>query len=316
MRCVRRLSFPGRAMAYSFQLPEPVSGGIRRMAGEQVEEALDNLVRPVEDPDEALHDTRKRFKKVRALLRLVRKELGPDVYSRENREYRDLGRLLSPVRKSAVLSGTVAMVAEGVDGVLRDRAFHRFRSRLDERHEEILDDVLCPGGPVDRVREEGREARERIASWTLEDRGFETMKASLHMVYKRGRNRMEDAYADPTGPRYHEWRKRVKYLWYHNRILAPVWNQVLDARAHALHELADLLGDGNDLTDLLVLLDEEPHLAPSDGIREALAGLAERRRGLLWEVARPLGLKIYQETPDEFVDRMEGYWEVGVPEAG
>jgi CHAD domain-containing protein len=303
-------------MTYSFQLPESVPDGIRRMAGEQVEKALGNLVRPVEDPDGAIHDTRKRFKKVRALLRLVRKELGSDVYSPENREYRDLGRLLGPVRKSAVLSGTVAMVAEGFDEVFRDRAFHRFLSRLEERHEEVLADVLRPGGPVARIREEGRKARKRIASWPLEDRDFETMKASLRKVYKRGRNRMEDAYADPTGPRYHEWRKRVKYLWYHHRILAPVWNEVLDARADALHDLADLLGDGNDLTDLLVLLGEESHLVPSDGVREALAGRAERRRDLLWEEARPLGLKIYQETPDEFVDRMEGYWEVGVREAG
>lgn len=296
-------------MSYRFQDQEAVPTGIRRMAEEQVEAAAANLIRPLEDPDEAVHDTRKRFKKTRAVLRLVRKELGSEAYSRENKAYRDLGRLLSSVRESAVLTETAGRFQEIFDEGLDRRAFQVFQHRLRERHEGILEEALRLDGPVDQVRDGAEEAWERIRDWPLKDRGFRTMKASLKKVYKRGRNRMEDAYADPSGPRFHQWRKRVKYHWYHIRILRPTWDDVLESRADAIHDLADLLGEGNDLTDLLALLEEEPDLVPSDIVRRELVRHAQERRAGLWRDARPLGMKIYQETPGEFAERMEGYWE-------
>jgi len=109
--------------------------------------------------------------------------------------------------------------------------------------------------------------------------------------------------------RFHEWRKRVKYLWYHLRILVPSWPDILKPWAATQHDLADLLGDGNDLTDLLALMAEESELVPDPDVASVLDGLARARRQALWEAARPLGRRLYSEEPGAFVARLADYWD-------
>ncbi|MEX2473331.1 MAG: CHAD domain-containing protein, partial [Gemmatimonadota bacterium] len=84
-------------MSYALQPDESLPSGLRRIADEQVGKALDSLASAADSREEAaagIHDARKRFKKVRAVLRLVRKELGSDRYHGENEAFRDAGRLL------------------------------------------------------------------------------------------------------------------------------------------------------------------------------------------------------------------------------
>ena len=65
-----------------------------------------------EDPDEAIHDVRKRCKKIRAVARLVRDEMGSDAYQRYNTYYRDLARRFSDVRDGHVMVKTLDDVTE------------------------------------------------------------------------------------------------------------------------------------------------------------------------------------------------------------
>ncbi|MEX2473330.1 MAG: CHAD domain-containing protein, partial [Gemmatimonadota bacterium] len=235
-----------------------------------------------------------------------------DRYHGENEAFRDAGRLLSDVRESSVVPKTVSALLDRHAHLLEREPFEAFVERLDSRHAELLNDALVHGGALERAMAMAEEARERIAEWPIPDAGFDALAASLRKVYRRGRNRMTEAWEHPSGARFHEWRKRAKYLWYHLRILAPAWPAVMEPWADAQHDLTDLLGEGNDLTDLLTLLDREPDLLPHGDMAEVLRGLAEARRRELWDMARPLGRRLYSETPAAFVDRLGGYWDGGV----
>ena len=59
-------------MSYRLEPQEPLGAGIKRIAREQIDQALEQLTANPENRDEAVHDARKRFKKIRAALRLVR----------------------------------------------------------------------------------------------------------------------------------------------------------------------------------------------------------------------------------------------------
>src|SRR5689334_17059489 len=85
-------------MAYHFKRDESVAEGVRRIALEELDEAVSQLggARGA-GRDEAVHEARKSVKKVRALLRLVQPELG-DTYRGESRVLRDAGRTLSAFR--------------------------------------------------------------------------------------------------------------------------------------------------------------------------------------------------------------------------
>lgn len=299
-------------MPYALEPDEPVPAGVRRIAREQVDGALVSLRRAARAPDQAdpgIHDARKRFKKTRAVLRLVREELGGEAYHRENRAYRDAGRLLADVRETAVLPATVAGLVERYGGVLNPEPLRPLVDGLDARHAATIADALGKRGGLDRAVSMTEAARERIDRWPLAGGGFTILGPGLRKVYERGRSRMADAYADPSGPRFHEWRKRATYLWCHLRILAPTWPDVLGSWAGVQHDLTDMLGEANDLSDLLRFLEEWPDLSPDTRPSDAVWGIAEARRTELWERARPLGMRLYAESPDRFVERMGSYWE-------
>ena len=57
----------------------------------------------------------------------------------------------------------------------------------------------------------------------------------------------------------HDWRKRVKDLWYHERLLAPTCGPTVRGHAKELDRLSDLLGDDHDLALLRHELTRRAH---------------------------------------------------------
>src|SRR5436190_18067362 len=99
-------------MAFHFKNDEAVSEGVRRIAVEQLDKALDALKPATRDRDKAIHDARVCIKKSRALLRLSRAELGKKTCRIENARFRDAGRKLSEVRDAAAVIEIVDKLTE------------------------------------------------------------------------------------------------------------------------------------------------------------------------------------------------------------
>ncbi len=138
---------------------------------------------------------------------------------------------------------------------------------------------------------------------------FADLAPGLAKTYRRGRRRMRDAFADPTVERFHEWRKRVKYLRYQLEVLRPVWAEVVEEHAGAAASLAELLGAEHDLAELAAIVRSRPEIAGTARERSALLGLIRQRRAELQAEARTLGELVYFESPHRFVTRIEAYWE-------
>ena len=69
---------------------------MRRIARGQLDAGIEELEgQPGRKLDEAVHETRKRLKRLRASLRLGRYAMGDETYRRENAAFRDLGKRLS-----------------------------------------------------------------------------------------------------------------------------------------------------------------------------------------------------------------------------
>ena len=79
-------------------------GGHRAWRAGRIDHAIDELGGAVESsPEEAVHSARKDMKKLRALLRLVRGELGASVYRRENARFREAAATLAGLRDADVM---------------------------------------------------------------------------------------------------------------------------------------------------------------------------------------------------------------------
>lgn len=272
---------------------------------ERIDEAVRELGRSGEDRHEGVHEARKRLKEIRAVLRLVRFTLG-ERFTAENRWYRDTARALSAVRDAqAVLESWDRLVArspEGFAGV--DPA--GVRERLAGRRDRLaVADV-----PVAMTLEGLAAARERVARWPLGDTGFAALAPGIRHSYRQGRRRMAAALASGVDEDLHEWRKRAKDLWYHTRLLAPVWPEVMEARRRTLKQVSDALGDDHDLVVLGDLLAAEPAVLGDDAARAAVPPLIARRRGELQAEATRLGTRVYAEKPGAYVRRLGVYWRV------
>lgn len=297
-------------MSYVLQPHEQIGPGLRRIALEQLDHARESLTHPGQRPYEAIHDARKRFKKIRAVLRLVRDEIGPDLYRQENVFYRDAGRRLAGVRESFVmiqtLDGVLAAYASEVDG----DAFGETREQLTTHHQELSRRIIREEELPAQVAELIEGGRPRLATLPIKRQTYKAVRPSLRRVYARGYKGLHKAYEEPYPENFHEWRKRVKYLWYHLRILNPLWPGLFQAWAEQLHDLSEYLGAAHDLAQLRVRILAEPALCPDDEQRRLLLGLLERRQAEHEAAAHPLGRRIYSERPEAFVQRMAGYWGV------
>jgi CHAD domain-containing protein len=295
-------------VSYRLEPGEKVGPGVKRIIKEQIDQSVSGLEGP-DDRDEVVHDVRKRLKKIRAALRLVRLEIGEDVYKPENICYRDAGRRLSPVRDSFVKVETLDLLLDRYGDYLDAEALEPLRGRLLTRHADTVTKVLDGGHAMEDVLDTLRDARARVDALPIEATGTDAFYGGLRKVYKRGHNRLADAYDDPTVGAFHEWRKRVKYLWYHERILENVWAPVLEEMADQTHDLSDYLGDAHDLAELRALLKGDPDLV-SIAPRDLVIGLLNQEEDRLRTAARPVGERIYLESPDAFTDRLAGYWNV------
>ena len=92
-------------MAYRFEREfATIQDGVRQLAVELIDEAIDCAGGKGKDVHETVHSLRKSCKKLRGLIRLVRPVF--DDYRAENAAFRDAGRELSFLRDAGVLIET------------------------------------------------------------------------------------------------------------------------------------------------------------------------------------------------------------------
>ena len=280
-----------------------VSDAVRQLAFRRLEPAVEALRSTAEaDRDDVVYDVRKRCKRVRALLRLVRYDLGSDVYRCENRALRDAARALSPVRDAKVLIGVHDEVAESAGTTPPG-----LRESLVARHEALRREIF-ESDTAERVGDTLAEVLARIDTWPLGDGGWDVLGAGVERVYRRARKAMAAA-EDPTTERFHEWRRRAKYHRHQLDFLNELWPEVIGASTRTARDLTDVLGDEHDLAVLGEAVAER--VAPDAGDAGPFADLIACRRAVLQARARPLGLRVFAEKPSRFVDRLGRYWEAG-----
>jgi CHAD domain-containing protein len=289
---------------------EPVPEGVARIALGRIDHALDELRAKTDStPEQAVHEARKDLKKLRALLRLVRDELGDQVYRHENRAFREAAAGLSSVRDADVMIETLDALVERYPKRIPADVAEGLRKALFTHRRALEQEGLGRRHAVDEATEALRDARARIPEWPLAHDGFAALEAGVRRTYRRGRRAYEAALDDATTENLHELRKRVKDLWYHHTLLERSWSELMKPAGDEAHALSDLLGDDHDLAVLREWAWAHPEAAPDVPGLEALADAVGRRRAQLQRQALGLGARLYAERPRDFARRIERYWE-------
>jgi CHAD domain-containing protein len=291
--------------AYRLKGEEGAAEGIRRIALGRAGKAIEELdvESGAEDLADSIHAARKDLKKLRAVVRLVRSELGDDLYRAENGRYRDAGRRLGRSRDAEVKVETLNSLRERYG---QDLLLATWLIALEGERDEVAGQVS--GEQRKSALGEARTAVaggvEEIPRWPLDDDSWQLVETGLLSSYRRGRRAMKSVCVEPTGENVHEWRKRAKDLWYQLRILRDAWRPVLAGTADQAHQLAELLGEHHDLA----VLAEDLSGRELAGDREAVTDAIERRQEELIEEAVDVGTRLFAEKPKAFGRRLESYW--------
>lgn len=297
-------------MAYELIRSESVAESIRRIWAEELAAAIHSMENFGNEPDKAVHEVRKSIKKIRAVLRLVRKLLGKELFKQENIRYRNIGHMLSHVREAAVMIKTVEKLRKSDRKAMPRTACLHLRKQLLAKQIEVSEGFFKNKEAITAVLSALKEAQQNLPDIAIARHSFDELSASIQLVYARGKKAYEQASKQPTIDSFHEFRKEVKILWYHTRLLTPVWQGLMESYAVQLGILSELLGDDHDMG---MLYEEIATGQLTFGRRSSadklLMGI-ESYRNTLQQQVHPLAKRIYAEKPKDFIIRLQLYWNI------
>jgi len=289
-----------RARAYRLRRGEDAGDGVRRVARGQLDlagERLEAGTGMCGDLDGAVHETRKAFKRLRALVRVGRDALGDEAYRRENTIFRDAGRRLSSARDAAVMVQTLDDLGARYRDELGDGAFAGLRDALASEAETASKALSDDRATVDGVQGTLEAARRRVGGWPLpEDGGLAMLEPGFARIYRRGRRALKAARKDPDTESLHELRKRAKDLWHAAQVLRPAAPKRMKQLARRAHALSDVVGEDHDLAVLRAAA-RERHATLAPGELALLERLIARRRRRLQRKALAQGRRVYARKP-------------------
>lgn len=296
-------------MAYRFKHRETVPRNVKRIAAAELDSAVALLNgKPGLSREDSVHEVRKSIKKTRALLRMVRPELG-DFFHDENVRLRDVGRKLSELRDTSALIGTVDNLG-GPNGGVPRKLLSSVRRLLD-REKSQLEEQAAVRKLFPDLAVELRLMRQSVTYWPLQSDGFKAIADGFKRTFRDGQKALEVARNSGRTEDYHEWRKRVKDHWYQVRLLARVCGNAMTGYEQALKELENALGEDINLSLLEKRVQElasrNDGAFPMSSLRKALGAARQdlRRRAL------EIGDKLYAKKPGAFTRQLKKLWKTG-----
>jgi CHAD domain-containing protein len=296
-------------MPYKLDSKDTVPENMKRIVEEQIDRAISELTDKELDRLVAIHQARKRIKKIRGLLRLARNELG-DLYAYENLLFRDAARKLSDIRDAQAAVETFEKLSQSHPArFAAGGAFRTARMGLEKRRQTVIGNKSYMDRLVAEVVEALRQARKRLKSWPLTTDHYSAMATGHRKTYRQARRLFGQSLQALSPENLHELRKALKYHWYHGRLFSGVRTKWMRRYNASVKRMTDLLGEHRDMTVLRIMLLKHPErYGTYHEVRELLK-LIDRRQRQLWEAAEPLGNLIFLERPKHIEKSMLEEWE-------
>lgn len=243
--------------------------------------------------DRQVHQLRLSVKRLRASWWLLQSSVPPDQFRAAQQRLKRIHRSLAGARDERVVASTAAKLAakapkkktraalEALGEEFAQRASHR-------RQQQISLDVVA------------QEFQEESSVWReldFPDAVDDAVLKAYARTYRHGRDLGRQALAGRDVKDMHEWRRWVKFTYFHLDLIEGVLDEDNLARRWYLDKLGEALGRHNDL-DMLRSRLPEAGLSERDVAR--VDKLAAARMGVYRKRARKLYVRAYGPKPKEF----------------
>ncbi|MBL3655220.1 CHAD domain-containing protein [Fulvivirga sediminis] len=283
--------------------------GIKHLINEELTSSYEAIEKvTTETRHETIHSLRKSFKRIRAILRLIREKIGKQEYKKQNTFYRDLGRQISDLRDSTSIIEVLDDLRIKHKKELETDAFELPLESLTYYRRQATKKQLDQEDKLSFIQSALYDKLIASEEWIPEIESFTDLSPSLRRVYKRGKEGLAKSIESKSPQDFHEWRKRAKYLRFEMEVLNRIWPKPMKAFAKELHDITDYLGTDHDLYLLTEKINNSDVQFKSTTEKSILMALIEHQRQQLQEYSILKGKKFYNFHSDQFIQLLENAW--------
>ncbi len=247
-----------------------------------------------------IHDSRKRVKNSRAILRLIRFEVGEKNFKSLNILLRNLNRKSANIRKAYVL-------IDIIEKELEDSMNNGVRTILHNLKSKIENELVSsqPKINTNQILREYHDSfiafKKLIDNWDFKKKNFSLINIGLSEIYEKGQIFYKMALKKQEVPIFHEMRKNAKDLLYALEIIRKGWPPVIKTYINQTKILTDQIGKMHDLYELKLEINK---YYKGNEIEDLLKTSDERIKNLIGS-SELIGQKIYAEKTKNFISRMK-----------
>lgn len=284
-------------MPFRIDPKKPFDDEIRRAGLELIEDTVTILRNRPSGPHEAVHDARKRFKRLRALYRLIRKA-APDFSREENARFRDIARSLAFARDATALVETAEYLEAFALSDTQGEALRSITAMLRARRDHAVEYEAALDEAISAAITGCEAGRERLKTLSLPDElrdSARLLRTSWARQRKRARRALADCHERADVEHFHELRKAGQTYWMHLGLMRRIWPSAMRAKRADTKRLVDILGHEHDLSVLAAVADREPdRFGNGERLALLLDAIIERQQAL-----RAEGLELADEVFSE-----------------
>ncbi len=294
-------------MPYCFLPNEPLDAGITRIFLEQIRCAEKALGKKGGARVHGVHDARKCFKRIRALLRLTRPLLGEKRFQTENKRFRNIARSLSLARDSQAMIESLVRLRAAHPKIEKNPITRPLLNSLKQRRKKL--ESTIDSGLISCQLRKLTAAENQFRRLETGSSAFEDIIEAFRAEYARSKRSMAKAYRTDHIDDFHEWRKAIQAHWRHMQLVRNAWPEIYSVRIAAAHEISELLGDHNDLEVLMTHVAQEAVTFATKRKLNDFRDICRERQGVLKCAAGPRGERLLAEPPRSFANRFVAYWQ-------
>ncbi len=288
-------------MAFRLRPDESVAHGLRRLATKELRSVRDELRRSDAPADDAIHEARKSVKKVRVIMELIDADHGHGLAAGPKR-LRKVNRTLSELRDADAMLEILAKLRKKHPRLLDEHAVARVRRWLSS-HKLASMKAARDDGAWKKIDRELGKLRQGVKRWRPAHRRFRALATGIRLTYRLGRKAMIRARRRRRPSDFHDWRKRVKELWYQLRLVEGS-DPGIRRDVGVLQHVERWLGDDHNLVVLCAQLSKDASLCDLERVRHA----ADHYQRELRRKAIASCTRVYADSPDGYLRRVKHAW--------
>jgi CHAD domain-containing protein len=271
---------------------------------------MDNVLSHCSDTRDihlSIHEIRRNLKKIRAVLRMVRDEIGYAAYTRENTFFRDLGRMLSEIRSSEILHHSLELSRTRFRHKRYEPVFNQISLQILEKRDEIIRNKIEKEDVLGQIAQKIRSHKNHFDDLLLATDNYSVFLPGLTRIYRHNREYLKKYHDNPEINALHDFRKKVKYLLCQLQVIYPVFPEMLKVYISILDKIGDKLGIYRDLYELQEFI---AHNFSSDINSDHMNKLnreIESIKSRHLTTAMEKSDKFFVSSTKVFVRQMEGY---------